>query len=251
MSHATNDEFFVDNFTVGNAYELSDFYNIVNNFQSNTLKILHLNINGCRTNFNELNLFLASLPYQYAIIALTETRLTANTDFGFHLLGYKCITHYSNHGLKIYYLNSLKLNSVTDLYFNDNYKETIFVKIKCSTLGELMFGVIYRPHSCSIQEFTASFKTDILDKISPRMQLILTGDFNINLAHSHAANVEDFIYTMNESNLIPSIDKFTRYNANNPTGSSIIDHFWSRIPFQYFTNIIKTNISDHYIVTLH
>ena len=50
------DEFIVDNFTVCNSYEIDEFYNANKNAKSNTLKFLHLNINGCRSNFNELNL---------------------------------------------------------------------------------------------------------------------------------------------------------------------------------------------------
>ena len=244
------DEYPVDNFLSCESYEVEQFLDFSNKFKNNKLTFLHLNINGCKSNFDEFNAFLSTLKYQYAIIALTETRLVENTDCNFELDGYNCINSYSKHGLKIYYLKSLKVDLLSYLNFNDCFKETLFARIKCPTLGNIIFGVVYRPHSSSIEQFNASFSSDILLKLNHADSIILTGDLNINLALT-TNEVQNFTNLMLESGLFSAIDKVTRYNSLNPANSSIIDHFWCRLRFPYYTYIIKTNISDHYIISLH
>ena len=248
----TDEEVYLDNFLACTSYEVDQFQDACTRFSKGGLRFLHLNINGCRTNFDELNVFLSSLPISYAVIALTETHLSPINDVNFELANYKSVSHHSKHGLKIFYAKHLNVNIIPSLTFNDDCKETLFLKIKCKYLGYITFGVLYRPHSATIEQFNHSFSEDILSKFSPLDPIVLTGDFNINLAHASIANdVQDFINLMHESNLLPSIDKVTRYNSLNPSNSSIIDHFWSRLSVPYSTHIIKTNISDHYVIALN
>ena len=242
----------LDNFTSCNSYDVDDFVKLSDTVLNKNLHFLHLNINGCRSNFNEFQLFLNTLSFNYSIIALTETNLSQNTDFNFELDNYRSVNNYTKHGLKIYYLESVKVDVDSTYSFNDNFKETLFIRIKSHHLNNLLFGVLYRPHCSTIQQFIESFRDDILNKFRPLESIILTGDFNINLANSEiSADVQDFKNLMYEFNLISSINEVTRFNSFNPNNSTIIDHFWSRIPFSYSTHIIKTNISDHYTIALH
>ena len=247
-----DEEIYLDNFTACTSYEVDQFHDACGGFSKDGLRFLHLNINGCRTNFDEFNAFLSSLPISYAVIALTETHLNTNSDNNYEFDNYKSVIHHSKHGIKVYYAKHLNANVIPSLTFDDEYKETLFLKIKCQQLGHVMFGVVYRPHSATIDQFNNSFSTDILSHISPHDSVVLTGDFNVNLAHATLSNdIQDFINLMYESNPFPSIDKVTRYNHFNPSNSTIIDHFWSRLKLEYSTHIITTNISDHYIITLH
>ena len=247
-----DDELLIDNFIDCNSYNLDEFLTASKSFSTKGIKILHLNINGCPTNFDEFSAFLTTLSFNYAVIALTETHLTKNTDFNFELDNYRSINNYSKHGIKIFYDKTLNITPLTDLNYNDEFKETLFVKFKQKDLGILTFGVVYRSHSSTIEQFNTSFAYDVLDRIHPRDPVILTGDFNINLAIEHKSpSVQQFANIMLEHNLYPSVDKITRYNHFNPENSTIIDHFWSRNPFPYSTHVISANISDHYIIALH
>ena len=243
---------FRDNFISCNTHDVEDFIDLSKTVSNNNLHFLHLNVNGCRTNFNEFQLFLNTLNFNYSIIALTETNLNANLDFNYELNNYKSINHYSKHGLKNFYLKSLHVVVDPIFTYDDQFKESVFIRIKSQKLDNLLFGVIYRPHSATIQQFIESFRGDILSKLKPLESVILTGDFNINLANFETSiDVQDFNSVMYESNLNSSICEITRFNSLNPNNSTIIDHFWSRIPFPYNTHVIKTNISDHYSIALH
>ena len=249
---SNDDEESRDNFISCDTVELEDFIGLSDSVSNNNLNFLHLNINGCRTNFNEFQLYLNSLSFDYSIIALTETNLNDNNDFNYELPNYKSINHYSKHGLKIFYLKNLRVDIDSSFTYNDDFKETIFIRIKSHNLGELLFGTVYRPHSSTVRQFNVSFQNDILNKLNSRESIIITGDFNVNMANSDTSiEVIDFKNMMLESNLHSSIHEITRFNPFNANNSSIIDHFWSRIPFPYRTYVIKTNISDHYTIALH
>jgi exonuclease III len=243
---------YVDRFIACESCEADQFVEVTSPCLNKNINFLHLNINGCRTNFDEFRLYISSLSFNYAIIALTETNLNENNDFNFELNNYRSINHFTKHGLKIFYLNSLKVEVESSLNYNDQFKETLFIKIKSRALGYLLFGVVYRPHGASIQQFNESFQDCILNKLKPLDPVIMTGDFNINLLNSNISHdVQDFESIMYEANMSSSINKITRFNSICPLNSTIIDHYWSRIPFSYRTFVIKTNISDHYTICLH
>jgi hypothetical protein len=252
MNVRDTDYEYTDSFIACESFELSSFIEQVSSKPWDNLRILHLNINGCRSNFSEFELFLSSLKFNYSIIALTETNLNESLDFNFELKNYKCVNHFTKHGLKIYYLNSLKIDVELNLNYNDEFKESLFIKIRNRAFGNILFGVIYRPHSASISQFNESFFEDVLCKLDKTQPVIITGDFNINLANFDGSiEVQDFHNMMYEFNMSSSIDKITRFNSINPCNSTIIDHFWSRIPFPYRTYVIETCISDHYTIALH
>ena len=247
-----DDEVSIDNCIACTSYELDQFYAASVDLSNESIRFLHLNINGCRSNFDEFKCFLNSLSFNYTIIALTETHLNKDNDVGFELEGYKSVSNYSKHGLKLFYTKCLNVSVLDNLTFNDDYKETLFIKNKGNSFGAITFGVTYRPHCSTIEQFTASFREDILDRFGSFESVVITGDFNINLAIADSTNdIQEFINTMLEYNLFGSIDDVTRHNSLNPLNSSIIDHFWSHSQFPYSTHIIKTNISDHYIIALH
>ena len=253
MNRHLNDELeLLDGFESCTSSTLDDFINISEAISNTQLSFLCLNINGVRSNFDELILFLNSIKHQYAIIGLLETNLTANTDFNFEIDGYKSISFHSKHGLKLYYKNHLNVRAETLYNYNDVTKETLFIRIKIRNSNDILFGLVYRTHDCTIDEFNNSISNDILTKLNVNQSVILGGDFNINL---HQINnnraIYDFQSRMFELNYYQSITEVTRHNQLNALNGTIIDHFWSRIPFEYCTHVIQTSISDHYAIALH
>ena len=255
MVFNTNDDLLpsIDNFTSCKSLKVDQFIASAPNSDDNNLSFFHLNINGCRTNFDELSAFLNSFKFKYTIIALTEINLTRDIDKGFELEGYKSLGWYSKHGIKVFYLKTLNVSTEPRFNYNDITKETFFIKFK-SPIGELLFGTVYRPHSSTITQFNDSFKTDILTQLRPNERAIICGDFNINILETDnsclPAESLEFIHAMTEKNFVSSIDKITRINKLNINNSTTIDHFWSRIPCSYFTQVIESDISDHFIISL-
>ena len=76
------------------------------------------------------------------------------------------------------------------------------------------------------------------------------GDFNLNLLNEmHNGNVNEFVNNFNQRGFSNVILKPTRVNKNTAT---LIDHIWVNIDqINYVSNIIFTDISDHFPVTFH
>ena len=80
--------------------------------------------------------------------------------------------------------------------------------------------------------------------------LYITGDLNLNLLdHSTNSKVKDNLNIVFQNLLIPMIDKPTRISKSNAT---IIDSILTKsfLNIDCFTGVIKTDISDHFPITL-
>ena len=256
MVFPSNDDllFSADNFTHCQSFKVNEFIDATSNFVHNSLSFLHLNINSCHSNFDELAIFLSSLRIKFTVIALTETNLTENIDRSFELEGYKSIGWYSKHGIKIFYLDFVHVSVESQHNYNDNVLETFFIKIKSLLIGDLLFGAVYRPHSATVSQFQDSFEQNIIYKLRRNERVVICGDFNINLYNIDNQNLPqdtlNFMNLMNENNFVSAIDKITPLNKVNPLNSSLIDHFWCRLPFSYSSQVIETNMSDHFTISL-
>ena len=97
----------------------SNFNSKLTTLSNNSLSIYHHSIRGCRTNFEFFKCFVTSLNITISFIALTETNLTENIDYDYDIPGYYCINQYSNHGINLYCLRSLRCNKVSNLCLNN------------------------------------------------------------------------------------------------------------------------------------
>ena len=78
--------------------------------------------------------------------------------------------------------------------------------------------------------------------------IYITGDLNLNLLdYNSNAKVKSYLNIIFTQSFIPLINKPTRISKNNAT---IIDHLLTNtfINENYFTGIVKTDISDHFPV---
>jgi hypothetical protein len=81
------------------------------------------------------------------------------------------------------------------------------------------------------------------------LNFIAGGDFNINLLHDDNEIATEFLNSINLLALHPVISIPTRVTN---TSTSLIDNFscdLSKLPAK--TNVITTDVSDHYIIALH
>ena len=248
--------------------EFKEFVNFPTNFVNNNNypRFLHLNIRGCPSNFSKFTEFIDLLESKHDIIALTETHVNEkNISDEFTMKDYKRCGLYANQskgGILVFYLNTGKIVNKKNLsYIYENPMtsvcctvEAYFITIKSIISGnDLVFGVVYRPPYPRIinDSFVTSFNNNIMAYIDKSKHTIICGDFNINVLDNVykrlPGSIINFIDTMSDNNFVCSIDKITHKNKIN---STTIDHFWSRIPWSYSTNVIESKISDHYIISL-
>ena len=84
--------------------------------------------------------------------------------------------------------------------------------------------------------------------ISKSKNIILGGDFNVNILNDSNSKCRDFLNNMYSNSFLPLINKPTRIslNQNNNCRSTLIDHIWTNMNEVFISGIIKSNISDHF-----
>ena len=89
----------------------------------------------------------------------------------------------------------------------------------------------------------------VLSKFHTKSNVILCGDFNINLFNPLSLNiVNSFIDLMFSYNFISLINSPTKFNSNNILSRfSLIDHIWTNFCLnQVKSGVICDAISDHF-----
>lgn len=109
---------------------------------------------------------------------------------------------------------------------------------------------IYRPPGYHYIDVFNDFIVDnLLSKISATSDIIISGDFNINLYNPRKLNpIDRFVYAMAGFNFFPIVNKPTRIDVNNPiTKFSLLDHLWvNRCSGDVrLTTVIDCAITDH------
>jgi hypothetical protein len=144
-----------------------------------------LNIDGFKTNFDEFILNHESLTQSFDFICFAETNIDSSDLNRFQLSSdYYCLDvpklphKQKGSGLTLYYRKTLQVSLVEDLcrYGIDTKYQILGGKLKIET-GYLHFLIVYRFHSCPVQEFCTELDS-ILNTIDG--PCVVLGDFNIN-----------------------------------------------------------------------
>ena len=237
----------IDPFRGCTSLTIDEFSDKCEEFHPNDLSVLHLNIRGCRTNFNDFISILSTLDTSFSCIALTETNITDDIDVDYGINGYKCVNLYNGHGIKLYIKETLSFKCVEALTICNDVIECIFVKLSFKYNKDMLLGAVYRPHSSSVRTFNEYINVNILSKLKPNQTTLIYGDFNINLQNfCNDLPANEFVDLMQSHNLFQYVTEITRYNTINSANSSIIDHIWTNFNCAFSTYVIECGISDHY-----
>ena len=157
-------------------------------------------------------------------------------------------------GVGCYIHRSLIYDKLDELsIFHPRVFESQFIKVKMPKNKFLIIGNIYRPNTAPfadierantyIEQILIKIKTDPMYKNA--QDLILTGDFNINiLNHKNHKETGRYIDTLLSNGLLPLITLPTRISNKSAT---IIDHISTNIKDDsYDAGIILADISDHF-----
>lgn len=220
---------------------------------NNSLNILHLNISSVRKNFDSLVAFLETYKLDFFdIIALTECfQLDSYNEFS--LKGYN--TYYNkgsinkNDGVLTFVRNSLN----HEVKSHTLQSTKILVSRLILDINNVKYGltVVYRSPSTNknnfINDFEYYFKNDITEKNIE----VIVGDINFNLLDNQDPLVVTY-YSMLTSNGFKSyVNNITREKTK-----SCLDHIFVKMNLKLnsistLSYIIKTDITDHYPVSLN
>ena len=226
----------------------------------NDFSLLSINIQSIQSKFDSLISYLTYLQshdFEFDVICLQETWSSENHDTSLYQIpGYELIsqgTKCSNHGGLAIYLStmysfkSLNLDIASDLW------EGLFIEITGDNLKrKITLGNVYRPprfnnRNETIQKFTNEIKP-VLDNIGKNnSDILITGDFNINLLKIlERDKFQEYLDLFMSQGLFPQITMPTRFARKS---CSLIDQtFYKSLDDcnPAFSGIIISQISDHF-----
>ena len=221
--------------------------------KSNSFSLLHLNIRSLQKNFDKLIDFLATLDFEFKVIWISETWCSVNVSYDslYKPPNYNSIHQTRGNGksggvVAIFMHNTLVYNIKLDSSINNDNIEALCIEIVNKNGKNILINAQYRQPAGIYSEFEKYLK-DFTNKAKNNGKyLFIVGYLNLNLLdHSTNSKVKEYLNIVFQNLLIPMISKATRVSNSNAT---IIDHILTNsfLNTDYFTGIVKTDISDHF-----
>ena len=230
-------------------YSCSEFSSIPR--LSKSFSFFHTNIASLSKHFDELSSLFTNLNHSFDIIGISETKLSHNPVLNLNLSGYSFVHTPSDSnagGVGLYISNSVVYkprNDLSEMLFSSKSLESIFIEIFHKHRKNILVGCIYKHPHMDVGEFNSLYISPFLSKVSlENKNLILLGDFNINLLQSDSdSNFTDFLDLLSSFLITPSITLPTRITDRS---STLIDNiFVSLKSSSSISGNLTTSLSDH------
>lgn len=234
-------------------YECQDFYTMTKTSGPFSISAFHLNIASLNRHFDELNSLLALLHVKFSFIGISETRYYKSQALvsNFPISGYNVIhtpTESSAGGVALYISDSFSFQPRPDFdqtMYQSKTLESVFVEVSRPKKSNLIVGTIYKHPTMSVEEFNSDFLSPFLHKIGvENKQLLLLGDFNINLLNvTKDKNVSSFVDILGSNLILPQVTIPTRITEHSQT---LIDNIFTSVScLESLSGNILYSISDH------
>ena len=223
-----------------------DMGNYVNLPPENNLSVFHLNINSIPKNLASLISNFPSTKNLPPIIAISETKLTHDTEQLYHIEGYQSFFNSNcshSGGLALYIRSDIEVESFKKHYYMLPHFEAITVSVS-TALGPIIICLIYRRPSSNIDQFLLQYGN--LQRELGRQRCLFLGDMNLNLlCYQSSSIVRNFVDANYQNSFYPIINRPTRVGSHS---ANVIDHAWSNFIHVTPTTglVIKSDISDHF-----
>ena len=216
--------------------------------------IIHTNLASINLHFNDLQLIMSLLKFEFHVIGITEHKIQKDIlpTTNIKLEGYQKFhydyTETSHGGTGFYIKKSILFNDRNDLKINSkgNFEST-FIELVFTKRKNMIVGCIYRhpTSTITIQQFNDDYIEPLLAKITSENKICtLVGDFNIDLLKSNTNNDINLFYNnMTTHFFTPYILQPTR-----PISKSLIDNILiNSIEYPSHSGNLTIQISDHLI----
>ena len=202
------------------------------------------NIDGNSSNFDSFIADLSQYKNKFSIIAIAETNIEENHKNLYQICNYnaeynsKFTGKRKGSGLGIYIHENFQFHKIDKFCQCSQNLESLFVEIT-NTENPITVGVIYRPPSGKLSEFYAELEA--LMKVLPDKNVMISGDYNVDLFQSSASSFEQTIYSYN---FVPTISVATHERSSNP---SLIDNILINSTCNFLkSGILDSKVSDHH-----
>ena len=239
-------------------YHEESFNNLVKEFdkKSRILSSIHTNIRSATKNHDNFTSYLECLDHKFPFIGYSESWLSEDNKDTIGISGYKaehsCRKDKCGGGVSLFVKEDIECSRMNDLCLNNSNIESVFCEFDKDQFGlekNVIVGVIYRPPNTDISIFN-EMVTDLLTKLKAQRKYVhIMGDVNINLINmdKHLAT-QDFVDTLLEFGMIPTISKPTRVTKSSAT---LIDNIFTNMvknSSSVFTGVLYTDLTDHFPV---
>lgn len=204
----------------------------------NRFSIYSLNIQSLAAKWSEFQIFIERLKISgvfFSALCLQETWLDDNADFKQHQLeDYNCIPqgkHCTNAGgLVIYLHNNFKYTVKRSLKYDTWEGQLVHVKKSEHLSKPIIIGNIYRRTLYNVEhytQFTNELSTHLSRLESNNTEVMLAGDYNINLLDINKKQViNEYFDTITGHSFYPKITLPTRLTNSN---GSLIDNILCKL----------------------
>lgn len=230
----------------------------MNEHFQNPLRLMHLNICSLKANYDELLNLIAIYEdnrFPIHVILLCETSLSDSNAFLYQIPGFDSV--HSNRqskqrgGVAIFVRNQLDFTLRKDLgIFHEGKFESIFVELRLPNYTTpLIIGEIYRVPGLNVSETLDSYEMITSRLHDSNSRVIFGTDQNLDLAKLRYDSLTRTLYQHLEiEGFLPTVDVPTRVDGESAT---IIDNLYVRgVTSKSKSNVIETNISDHFPLVL-
>ena len=237
-------------------YDLDKVIPVLKN-NKNGFTILSTNIQSIQSKINEFKIFIDRLKQHdcfFSAICIQETWLTENDCTSeFELDNYELITQgrhcTSKGGLIIYLHNNFKHTPKLELKYDTWEGQFIHIKKNNHLTKPIILGNIYRRPLELLENYTQfinEISTHLSNLESGNTDVVIAGDYNINLLKINEKNIiSDYFDMLTSHSFYPKITLPTRLTNNNGT---LIDNFLCKLTestLNTTSGIIIEKISDH------
>ena len=231
-------------------YYFSGDYNNLCTASSNNLRIVSFNVRSFHSNIDKLLLIFDNDFYPH-ILVLCETWFSSETvqDLPNYVAYHTLRPGSRGGGISIYVNKNLFSSPLQVFSYCTMTIEINTVKVEFGDDVLYILGV-YRPHSDSINSFTDVFFGLLRDFSVNGKNVIIAGDFNINLM-SNIDPIESFLNGMQAHHFLPKISKPTRFPNSIDNSPTLIDHIWFNSNVCVQVGIIAIDITDHCPIFMH
>lgn len=194
------------------------------------LKISHVNIRSLIPSLNEVKEILNK--HNFDIMAITETWLSDNENVNVPTYNFYRVNRPTRGGGVGVFINiKFKVEILSDTYDDPSMEYLLFnLKLPHKSFG---CGVFYRPPTQQIARGLELFEDCISNLLPVSDELILLGDFNINL-NSLNSVTENFLELLHSYKLEQIVNNNTRTNKNS---SSLIDLIIACFSIPFYKNL--------------
>lgn len=220
-----------------------------------SFSVFSSNIQSMNTSFNEVKFFVQNLReinFEFSVLCFQECFISKDCILNYDIPSYTTFISEAscgrNGGLITYIHKSFECKPLTDIRPSQpDLWEGHFLCVSSKALtSSVIVGNVYRPPRDEHDFFINDFSNCLAKLKTNNKELIINGDFNLNLLRIDSDHkVDDFYQMITSYGLYPKITLPTRFSDNDAT---LIDNCFCKISpktCDSFAGILTKRFSDH------